>query len=108
MAFVTWPSLGVDRAAAITPEDDNYVELKAGADGGPLWMVSVTAESSVLSCLREASVDFDRDPVVTNSQASAEAKRLSALGGETSASQDAGGVRHIRAVCGGAGGWTGF
>ena len=32
-ALVTWPSLGVDRAASIlTPDDDHYVELMAGAN----------------------------------------------------------------------------
>ena len=35
---VTWPSLDVDRAAAIlTPEDDHCEELMTGASAGPLW-----------------------------------------------------------------------
>ena len=38
-ALVTWPSLGVDRAAAIlTPDDDHFVEHMAGANAGPLWV----------------------------------------------------------------------
>ena len=38
-ALVTWPSLGVDRAAAIlTPDEDHHVELMAGASAGPLWI----------------------------------------------------------------------
>ena len=36
VALVTWPSLGVDQAAAIlTSDDDHYV---AGANAGPLWI----------------------------------------------------------------------
>ena len=38
-ALVTWPSLGVDRAASIlTPDDDHYVELLAGANAKQLWI----------------------------------------------------------------------
>ena len=38
-ALATWPSLGVDRAAAIlTPDNDHNVELMAGANAGPLWI----------------------------------------------------------------------
>ena len=38
-ALVTWPSLGVDGAAAIlTPDDDHHVELVAVANAGPLWI----------------------------------------------------------------------
>ena len=38
-ALVTWPSLGVDRAAAIfTPDDDHHVGLMAGANAGPSWI----------------------------------------------------------------------
>ena len=36
---VTWPSLGVDGAAAILPpSDDHHVELVAGGNAGPLWI----------------------------------------------------------------------
>ena len=35
---VTWSFLGVDRVVSVlTPDDDHYVWLTAGASAGPLW-----------------------------------------------------------------------
>ena len=65
VAHVTWPSLGVDRAASIlAPDDDHHVGLMAGANAGLLWMTRVV---TVPLFPMAVSVGSDRGPGAKNS-----------------------------------------
>ena len=65
-APVKWPSLGVDRAAAIPTQN---VELVAGANAGPLW-IGICGVRGICDIVLEGSFYRFRDPAEIRSQAS--------------------------------------